>query len=481
MPKHILFIFTDQQRRDTIHALGNEFIQTPAFDELANTSTVFDTAITPAPVCVPARLSMLAGQYPARTGCNNNNKGMVYDGEGFYDTVTKSGFRSCCVGKMHNSRDPYGSMGFEKRYTQEELSNPEDDYTKFIVENFPWVFDYNGMRSEMYYVPQVSQLPPAAHPTQWVGDKSLEFLDSIDTSKGENVFLMSSFIHPHPPFCPPAPWNKLYRDDVYPPHIPENAEEFKPLVHWKFSLENMDTSARDVQRLRDFYYACISFVDYQIGRIIAKLKEKGMYDDTMIIFSSDHGELLGDFACMGKRSMVDPSCHIPLMIHMPGQTEQKRRTDPVSLVDIAPTVLDFIGADYDKSEFDGVGLFSGEHHEYVYSQYDHNGKGAYMVTDGKNKLVYNCPDDRYYFFDTAPEDRNKYDGMKDTETVRTLKGLLDAYRESDEGNRIAPAESIEKSTAKKRKLNPHYPTRMDHVKRRVEEAACIPEGYKIDF
>ena len=243
----------------------------------------------------------------------------------------------------------------------------------------------------------------------------------------------------------------------------------------------MDTSARDVQRLRDFYYACISFVDYQIGRIIAKLKEKGMYDDTMIIFSSDHGELLGDFACMGKRSMVDPSCHIPLMIHMPGQTEQKRRTDPVSLVDIAPTVLDFIGADYDKSEFDGIGLFSGEHHEYVYSQYDHNGKGAYMVTDGKNKLVYNCPDDRYYFFDTAPEDRNKYDGMKDTETVRTLKGLLDAYRESDEGNRIAPAESIEKSTAKKRKLNPHYPTRMDHVKRRAEEAACIPEGYKIDF
>ena len=109
------------------------------------------------------------------------------------------------------------------------------------------------------------------------------------------------------------------------------------------------------------------------------------------------------------------------------------------------------------------------------------GKGAYMVTDGKNKLVYTCPDDRYYFFDTAPEDRNKYDGMKDTETVRTLKGLLDAYRESDEGNRIAPAESIEKSTAKKRNLNPHYPTRMDHVKRRAEEAACIPEGYKIDF
>lgn len=476
MPKHILFIFTDQQRRDTIHALGNEYIQTPSYDALANTSTVFETAYTPAPVCVPARLSMLAGQYAARTGCSNNDYGIVYDGKGFYDTVTKAGYRSCCVGKMHNAQNLYASLGFEKRYSQEELSHPDDDYTKYIKENFPYVFDYNGMRSEMYYVPQISQLPPYAHPTNWVGDRSLEFLDSVDPN--ENVFLMSSFIHPHPPFCPPAPWNKLYRDDLPLPYNPEHPEDFNKLVTKAFLTSNMDVSDRELIRLKNAYYACVSFVDYQIGRIIDKLKEKGMYEDTMIICATDHGEMLGDFSVMGKRSMLDSSCHIPFMIHMPGQTEQVKRTDPVSLVDIAPTVLDYVGVKYDKNEFDGVSLFSGEHHEYVYSQYGCHDRGAYMVTDGEHKLVFNGKEKKYYYFDTIPEDRaDKYD--ENDPNVKILKPLLDEYMASD----VAPlekAESAEKSESKKKK-NPHYASRIDHVARREEEAACIPKGYTIDL
>ncbi|MBR4033886.1 MAG: sulfatase-like hydrolase/transferase, partial [Clostridia bacterium] len=209
MPKHILFIFTDQQRRDTIRALGNENIQTPSLDAIANTSTVYENAITPSPVCVPARLSMYAGQYPARTGCNNNYKDLAYKGDGFYSELTRAGWQTCAVGKMHHSSDPYSLMGFTKRYTQEEMSHPDDDYTKYIKENYPYVFDYNGQRSEFYYVPQVSQLPAEAHPTQWVGDRSIDFLDEADPEK--NVFLMASFIQPPPPFCPPAPWNKLYR------------------------------------------------------------------------------------------------------------------------------------------------------------------------------------------------------------------------------------------------------------------------------
>ncbi len=147
MPKHILFLFTDQQRRDTIHELGNADIQTPSFDALARESTVFDCAMTPSPVCVPARMSMLSGQYPARTGCTNNNKNLAYTGKGVYDTLTKAGYQSCCVGKMHHVTDYYGSIGFSKRYTQEELSAPEDDYTQFIMKIYPYVSDYKGVRT----------------------------------------------------------------------------------------------------------------------------------------------------------------------------------------------------------------------------------------------------------------------------------------------------------------------------------------------
>lgn len=473
MPKHILFIFTDQQRRDTIRALGNENIQTPSLDAIANTSTVYENAITPSPVCVPARLSMYAGQYPARTGCNNNYKDLAYKGDGFYSELTRAGWQTCAVGKMHHSSDPYSLMGFTKRYTQEEMSHPDDDYTKYIKENYPYVFDYNGQRSEFYYVPQVSQLPAEAHPTQWVGDRSIDFLDEADPEK--NVFLMASFIHPHPPFCPPAPWNKLYRDDLELPFRPEGYEKLKKLVSKSLSCERMCINDRELIRLKNSYYACISFVDYQIGRIVAKLKEKGMYEDTMIVFSTDHGELLGDYDNMGKRSMLDAAAHIPLLIHMPGQTERVYDNTPVSLVDIAPTFLDYAGIGYDKAEYDGLSILGEDKHEYVYSQYSYGKKGAYMVYDGQYKLVYNGPEDRYYFFDSYPEAEDKFD--PENEEVKRLKRLLDAYKDSD----VVKGEDRFVYNFANRKRYPNQGSRMDHDHRHEEEAARIPEGYTIDL
>ena len=119
--KHVLMLFCDQQRFDTIHALGNEDIVTPALDKLANEAVVFDRAYTPSPVCVPARMSMFAGQYCNRTGNNTNNKTAEYKGEGFYSEFTKAGYNTCCIGKMHHNVDLYGSMGFRKRLTHEEF------------------------------------------------------------------------------------------------------------------------------------------------------------------------------------------------------------------------------------------------------------------------------------------------------------------------------------------------------------------------
>ena len=110
--KNVLMIFTDQQRADTIHALGNENIVTPALDSIANEAIVFDKCYTPSPVCVPARLCMKAGQYCARTGNNNNNPNIAYDGEGFYKRFTDAGYNTCAIGKMHNSPVLYDKMGF---------------------------------------------------------------------------------------------------------------------------------------------------------------------------------------------------------------------------------------------------------------------------------------------------------------------------------------------------------------------------------
>ncbi len=469
--KHILILFTDQQRWDTICALGNPHIQTPNLDALVDDSVVFDHCITPSPVCVPARYSMFTGQYPARTGCNNNNTERNRESAGFYSQITESGYNSGCVGKMHYLWDPYGPIGFDKRWSQEELAAEGDDYMSYIREKYPWVFDYNGMRSEMYYVPQISQLPPYDHPTQWIGDRSVEFIQSHTPDRP--MLLFSSFIHPHPPYAPPAPWQKLYREDPPEPHMPEDPDSFYDVIGERCSLERLQISRQDILRTKNYYYACVSFVDYQVGRIIQALKDKGMYEDTLILFASDHGDMMGDFNAIGKRTMVDASCRVPLIIKYPGQ-EPRKRKEPCSLVDIAPTILNYAGIDYDSAEFDGKDLFSEFNRDVVFSQHGCGVNGSYMVTDGQNKLIYLAKTGKYYFFDTVPEQRDTYD-PENPEVLR-LKEKLDAYRNSD-CNPAHNSATYEKYT----KTHPHYPGRMDHTYLHEEELKAIPLGYTIDL
>lgn len=471
--KNVLFLFTDQQRADTIHCLGNERICTPALDEIAGESLVFDHCITPAPVCVPARFSMYSGRYPGHVGCCNNNFSFGYEGDGFYGKFTESGYRTCCVGKMHHLKDPYGPMGFERRHTQEEMADFADDYTRFIMDSpYRHVFDYNGMRSEMYYMPQVSQLPAEFHPTQWVGDRSVEFLRECDEDRP--FFLMSSFIHPHPPFAPPAPWNKMYRTVSQDPYMPENPEEFEVFLSDRFTYDKLGISRQDLTLLRNYYYSCISFVDYQISRIVKVLKERGMFENTIILFSSDHGEMLGDFGTMGKRSMLDGAVRIPFLLKVPGM-EGGHRQDVCSLVDVAPTLLKAAGIQYDREEFDGIDLLGEERHTEVYSQFSTGEKGTYMVASNHDKLIWSGPAGKYYYFNTSPEDTDRYDERD--ERVGELKKLLERYRSED----ICRDGSGSGDSFSGVNKFPYGPKRGDHGRRREEELARMPKGYEIDL
>ena len=232
-------------------------------------------------------------------------------------------------------------------------------------------------------------------------------------------------------------------------------------------------SRQDVLRSKNFYYACVSFVDYQVGRIIKALKDKGMYDDTLIVFSSDHGDMMGDYGAIGKRTMVDSSCHVPLMIKYPG-AEPGRSGDVCSLVDIAPTLLHYAGAKYDADEFDGVDLFGENGRKYVYSQHGCGDVGTYMIIDGTHKLIYRRAEDRYFYFDHIPEEHECYDAADPT--VSEMKRLLDEYINSDV-NKTRSSVTYEKVT----KTHPHYPGRMDHLYLHDAEAAAIPGEYKIDL
>jgi arylsulfatase len=438
---NILHLFTDMQRFDTIHALGNPVIKTPHLDRLCREGVAFTHAYSPSPVCVSARCSMIMGQYPLNTGCYANGVMPTDDRKTFMEVLTDDGYRTHGIGKCHFTPDKFALRGFESREIQEEVGEtPENldrhDYMKYLHDKgYDHICEANGIRGEMYYTPQPSQVTAKDHPTQWIGDRSIAFLQKEQESPW---YLYTSFIHPHPPFNPPNPWHKLYRPAMMPhPDVPEDWESlltFINRVQNRYKYGDQGINRHHMRLIKAYYYACISFVDYQIGRILKALEETGELDNTLILFASDHGEHLGDRNSFGKRSMHDSSARVPMIIRQPGRFEGGVVCDtPVSLVDIAPTFLTAAGnRDYAESKsvtthaLDGVDMYdilSGESkRKVVFSQFSNKDDGlldpalldmvnqndpdiqrahysSYMAVSKEAKYIYSAPDDREFFFD----------------------------------------------------------------------------------
>jgi arylsulfatase A-like enzyme len=405
---NILILFTDMQRADTIHALGNPVIRTPSLDRLAAEGTAFTSCYTPSPVCVSARCCMHYGQYPQRTGQYSNGPMMEDNGASLPALLGAAGYRSRAIGKCHFSPEREALRGFQSRLAQEEIvSDPEkDDYRRWLVENGYDHMEPHGTRGEMYYIPQVSRLPAEAHPSQWIGDRAVDFIGGAPD--GEPWMLFSSFVHPHPPLAPPKPWHKLYRAPLMPlPNVPPDSEALYTWVNrhqnrYKYRDQGIDLNL--VRLIKAYYYACISFVDYQVGRVLAALEERGQLDDTLILYTSDHGELLGDYNCFGKRSMHDPAARVPMLARQPGRFAAGQQcSTPVSLVDVLPTVAAATGVDTAGLALDGVDLASasaGEHGgRTVYAQFDRGPRGIYMAVDAQWKYCYSASDESELLFD----------------------------------------------------------------------------------
>jgi|YNPNPStandDraft_1061719.scaffolds.fasta_scaffold28005_2 arylsulfatase len=441
---NILLLFTDQQRADTLHAAGNPLIVTPHLDRLAREGVLFTSAYTPSPVCVPARCSLIYGQYPHRTGCTDNGDPMPDDRPSLMQVLTEAGYRTHGIGKMHFSPDLQALRGFQTREYQEELRArvEEDDYLRFLHANgFEHVYDPMGCRGEMYYIPQPAQVPARLHATQWVGDRAVEFIREVGRS--QPFFLFVSFIHPHPPFSPPTPWNKLYRGPLMPlPKRPEQCEALQTYMNrfqnrYKYRDNGLDNNLLRV--MKAYYYACISFVDFQIGRILAALEERGQLDDTLILFTSDHGEFLGDYNCFGKRSMLDAAARIPLIVRYPQRFPSGRCCDtPASLVDVMPTFLSAAGLDPSRYALQGhdlADLVTYGADRTVYSQFQRGALGVYMALNRRWKYFYSAPDRREFLFDRVqdPEElRNRAGVIFCQDALAAMRaGLLAYYR--DEG------------------------------------------------
>lgn len=431
---NILHLFTDQQRFDTIHALGNGILQTPHLDRLVQGGTAFTSAYTPSPECVPARCCMITGMYADKTGCGSNAETMVpADHPTLMSLLAGAGYRTHGVGKCHFTPAPWALRGFQTRDTSEEIAeDPQgDDFLKSLSKaGWDHVLEPHGVRGEMYYIPQPSQLPQEHHHSHWVADRCNGFIRKQKHNKSP-WYLYAGFIHPHPPFAPPNPWHKLYRAPEMPlPYLPKNADELTCFINhfqnrYKYRDRGLDLNL--VRCIRAYYYACISFMDYQVGRILAVLEQTGQLKNTLIVFSSDHGELLGDFGCFGKRSFHEASLRVPLILHQPGIFRRGAVCEtPVSLVDLLPTFLAAAGIPF-PPECDGSDLAriaqGAERSSPVRFHYAQGNNAILGAVNHRWKYAWSAPDQREFLFDRRelPERRNQAAAKAGSAALKQLR------------------------------------------------------------
>ena len=282
--------------------------------------------------------------------------------------------------------------GFTKMELMEEIPRhlEDDEYAMYLRANgYDDIQSIHGVRHVLYMMPQQSLLPARHHGSSWVADRTIYHLDR---RAADRPFLIwSSFIEPHPPFDVPEEWASLYEGRALPP-VRISQTPISALAEQNAGIAGYPAD-RYLQRARELYFASISFVDYNIGRIIARLKETDAYEDTLIIFTSDHGEMLGDCGTYQKFLPYDAAARIPFIVRYPAKLPAgsvDRRF--VDINDILPTMLDAAGASYpDPGVLPGESIFihgGKKDRTTQYTEYSHGSKRWVSLRDEQYKYNY---------------------------------------------------------------------------------------------
>jgi arylsulfatase A-like enzyme len=359
---NILLITTDQQRFDTINAAGNPHILTPNLNFLCDQGMRFTRAYSDCPVCMPARATILTGRHGYTNKLTDNIDAVdpVDPQSTVAGLLTRAGYQTRLVGKTHFPK-------FRVNYGFEHVE-PCDDYYRHMARHPEKGVPMDHGLGQNNLEPGIATVSESDSLTHWTVDRSVEFLETRDASRP--FFLWTSFTKPHPPLDPCLNYWQLYQNRSVPEPVhgdwsrslPENSA-FKfytdVLNPWpeRFSEETL----RDVRRA---YYACITQIDYNLGKLFARLREMGQLDNTWIIFTSDHGEFLGDHGLGAKMLPLEASAHVPFLVRPPTGTAMNERRGTTSgalitLADILPTAAAMAGVEVPENvAIDGIDLLS---------------------------------------------------------------------------------------------------------------------------
>ena len=442
-PPNILLVTTDQHRGDCLGLEGHPVLQTPYLDALGREGLHFRRAYSEHPQCIPARRSLMTGQTAPNHGVPFNYHAPL-EGPYLPEELTRAGYHTHLVGKLHlhPKRKLYGFMSAD--WSDGPYAGPSGDYVRWLeTEGIPArEMEAHGAHNNGW-VARPWHLDERFHFTNWATDRALDFLERRDPTKP--FFLNLSYFHPHEPCTPPQVyWDRYINADLPEPVTAEWSGGEKayapglPVASWQTTL-----SPALQRQFQAGYYGCINHIDDQLARVLARLPS-----DTVVIFTSDHGEMLGDHHFIRKTRALEGSARVPFLMRLPhglGIPGGQQRDEPIGWTDIMPTLLDLAGAPIPES-CEGrslLDLLRGEGkpwRERLHGEMAQCGgepTGMHYLTDGKRKYIWEYGLARELLFDLESDPQERRNLAEDPAWREQLldwrTDLIDRLRDRPEG------------------------------------------------
>jgi len=407
---NLLLLMADQHRADCMGAAGNAAIHTPNLDRLARGGVLFRHAYSSTPTCTPARAALLTGMSPWNHGLLGYGEVAPQYHVEMPRLLHNLDYYTAGVGKMH--WHPQRSLhGFDTTLLDEsgriESVDFRSDYRSWFWSETPASdpdatgLDWNGYESRPF------ALPEHLHPTAWIGETAVRFLSEYRQAKP--FFLKVSFERPHSPYDPPVRWWNRYAAPLPAPQAGAWAAKYKPRSSDRPDIWHGDVGEAAARNSRRGYYGSVSFVDEQIGRILETLDRRGWLNSTLVMYLSDHGDMLGDHCLWRKSYGYEASARVPLILHWPeglAGAAGRKLDAPAEIRDALPTLLDAAGAAAPPG-IDGASLLGPARdpnvrwrewidleHDVCYSPENHWN----ALTDGRRKFLFHAMTGQEQFF-----------------------------------------------------------------------------------
>ena len=424
---NIVYITLDQWRGDCLGLADSAHpVMTPHFDQLAREGIWFRRAYADCPVCMPQRATMLTGF----TGSQHGRPGNFMSGPRSPIPLQRSlpfrlsreaGYQTKAVGKMHFYPE-------RARFGFDDISLHPNDYVNFLEERgYGGFYRGHGLGGNEVY-PAFSAVPERLTHTHWIVDEGIRFLSRRDPDCPFMLWLV--FEAPHSPFDPPEEYARLYDDFAVPaPVIGDwvgGGDEPRALIRQRLMKDIDRLPPAVTEKSRRHYYAQITHIDYQLGRLLGELKTKGLYDNTVIVVTSDHGEHLGDHQLYAKSTFLESSARVPIILRLPGENAARNHISdrPALTADIPPTLLGLAGLSPD-AEMDGISLLNLPQDRIIFGECG----DTVFATDGRHKFIYYFDGGVEQLFDVLadPDDRFNLTGAAEHSALQApLKtGLID--------------------------------------------------------